>query len=314
MSGSQFAHPFPGILPFNVNLQDGTYSHSKETSRVHIGQPVDEALDVGLAAYQGAPIKAFEIVGSALDPAAQVTNKVLTAKSLLAPLSNEEVKVVRCLGLNYSDHAAEAKLPKPDFPILFYKPVTALIGPLAPIIIPTVAQPPKEHLPDYEVELVIVIGKAAKNVSEADALDYVLGYTGANDVSFRKHQMAVSQWGFSKGFDNTNPFGPCLVSSSLIPDPQHIPLKTIVNRQLLQDGNTAEQIFGVRKTVSFLSQGTTLEPGTIILTGTPKGVGFVKSPPVYLKHGDKMNIWLGNGIGSLYNDVEEEGSNQQSRL
>ncbi|KAG6897619.1 hypothetical protein C0992_013059 [Termitomyces sp. T32_za158] len=281
---------------------------ANETSRIHIGQPVDEALDVGLAAYQRKPIKAFEIAGSALDPAAQVTTKVLTVRSLLTPLSREEVKLVRCLGLNYSDHADEARLQKPNFPVLFYKPVTSLIGPLAPVIIPKVAQPPKDHLPDYEVELVIVIGKAAKNVSEADALDYVLAYSGANDVSFRKHQMAVSQWGFSKSFDNTNPFGPCLVSSRLIPDPQRLELKTTVNGNLLQNGNTAEQIFGVRQTVAFLSQGTTLEPGTIILTGTPKGVGFVKSPPLHLKHGDKMSVWLSHGIGTLCNDVEEETS------
>ncbi|KAF8204590.1 hypothetical protein BJ912DRAFT_938795 [Pholiota molesta] len=277
-----------------------------ETSRVHVGQPVDASLDVGLAAYQGKPIKAFEIVGSALDPAAQVTKKVLTVSKLLAPLSNEEIKVVRCLGLNYSDHAAEAKMAKPAFPILFYKPVTSLIGPLATVVIPRVAQPPKEHLPDYEVELVIVIGKAAKDVSEADALDYVLGYTCANDVSFRKHQLAVSQWGFSKGFDNTNPLGPCLVSNNIITDPQQILLKTVVNGVTLQDGTTAEQIFTVRQTVAFLSQGTTLEPGTIILTGTPKGVGFVKSPPQYLKDGDRMSVWLGNGIGTLVNDVKEE--------
>ncbi|KAG6916480.1 hypothetical protein DXG01_006674 [Tephrocybe rancida] len=270
---------------------------ASETSRVHIGQPVDEVLDVGLAAYHGAPIKAFEIVGSALDPAAQVTTTVLTVKVLLTPLSREEVKL------------EEAHLPKPDFPVLFFKPVTSLIGPLAPVTIPKVAQPPQVHLPDYEVELVIVIGKAAKNVSEADALDYVLAYSGANDVSFRKHQMAVSQWGFSKGFDNTNPFGPCLVASRLIPDPQQVQLRTVVNGKILQDGITA-----VRQTVAFLSQGTTLEPGAIILTGTPKGVGFVKSPPVYLKGGDKMSVWLSNGIGSLYNDVHEEGSGPRSKL
>ncbi|KAG5654224.1 hypothetical protein H0H81_005911 [Sphagnurus paluster] len=278
---------------------------ANETARVHIGQPVDPALDVGLAAHQGKVIKAYEITGSVLDPTAQVTKKVLTVKSLLTPLSGEQVKVVRCLGLNYSDHAAEANLPKPAFPILFYKPITALIGPLAPIVIPKVAQPPKEHLPDYEVELVIVIGKAAKNVSEADALDY---------VSFRKHQMAVSQWNFSKGFDNTNPFGPCLVSSSLIGDPQQIPLKCTVNGKVLQDGNTAEQIFNVRQTVSFLSQGTTLQPGSIILTGTPKGVGFVRKPPVYLQGGDKINVWLGSGIGSLFNDVQEEKDTPLSKL
>jgi len=182
------------------------------------------------------------------------------------------------------------------------------------VIIPRVAQPPKEHLPDYEVELVIVIGKAAKNVSVADALDYVIAYTGANDVSFRKHQLAVSQWNFSKGFDNTNPFGPCLVSSGVIPDPQQISLKCTVNGQVLQDGNTRDQIFNIRQTVAFLSQGTTLEPGSVILTGTPKGVGFVKKPPLYLKDGDKMSVWLGNGIGTLVNDVYEEKASAQARL
>ncbi|KAL1761192.1 hypothetical protein FB107DRAFT_255479 [Schizophyllum commune] len=277
-----------------------------ETARVHIGEPVDASLDVGLAAHKGATIRAREIVGSALDPAAEVSNRVLTVKTLLTPLSREQVKLVRCLGLNYKDHAAEAKMALPAFPVLFYKPVTSLIGPNAPVIIPTAACPPKDNLSDYEVELVIVIGKTCKDVKAADALDYVLAYSGANDVSFRKHQLAVSQWGFSKSFDNTNPFGPCLVSAKAISDPQNVPLKTVLNGETVQDGTTRDQIFGVRETIAHLSQGTTLEAGTIILTGTPKGVGFVKSPPVYLKHGDKMSVWVGGGIGSLYNDVVEE--------
>ncbi|KAL9713039.1 hypothetical protein Ac2012v2_004280 [Leucoagaricus gongylophorus] len=285
-----------------------------ETKRVHIGQPVNPNIDVGVAAANRQPIKAYEIIGSALDISAQVTNQVLTVDTLLSPLSNDQIKVVRCLGLNYSDHAAEAKLAKPAFPVLFYKPLTSLIGPLATVTIPKVAQPPKEHLPDYEVELVIVIGKTVKDVSEAEALDYVLGYTGANDVSFRKHQMAVSQWGFSKGFDNTNPLGPCLVSNNLIPDPQTVKLKLTLNGNVVQDGTTADQIFNVRQTVSFLSQGTTLEPGSIILTGTPKGVGFVRHPPLYLKHGDKMTVWLGGGIGTLLNDVKEEQTLPLSHL
>ncbi|THH16922.1 hypothetical protein EW146_g3793 [Bondarzewia mesenterica] len=278
-----------------------------ETSQVHIGEPVSPTLDVGLAISQRIPVKAYEIVGSALNPDSQVSSKVLTVKELLAPLSRDQIKVVRCLGLNYADHAAEANLPKPNAPVLFYKPVTAIIGPNAPVIIPRVAQPVDKNLPDYEVELTIVIGKPAKDVSEADALDYILGYTAANDVSFRFHQMNVSQWGFSKGFDNTSPIGPCLVSAAAIPDPQSIALKTVVNGQTLQDGTTADQIFTVRQTVSFLSSGTTLEPGTIIMTGTPKGVGFVKKPPLYLKHGDKMQLYMGEGIGSLINPVVEEG-------
>ncbi|KAF7309057.1 Fumarylacetoacetate hydrolase [Mycena kentingensis (nom. inval.)] len=244
---------------------------AEETRRVHIGEPVDGTMDVGLASAKGKVIQAKEIVGSALDPGAQVTERVLTVKELLTPLSRNEIKYVRCLGLNYSDHAKEGNLPPPEFPVLFVKPVTALIGPNAPVTIPRAAQPVEQHLPDYEVEFVIVIGKPAKDVSEDEALDYVLAYSGANDVSFRKHQMAVSQWTFSKGFDDTNPFGPCLVSAAAIPDPQTVPLKCIVNGETMQDGNTADQIFSVRQTVAFLSQGTTLEPGSIILTGTPKG-------------------------------------------
>ncbi|KAJ6532261.1 hypothetical protein DFH09DRAFT_1044220 [Mycena vulgaris] len=278
-----------------------------ETAQVHIGQPIDATLDVGLAAYRGDVIKAHEIVGSALDPASRVSSTVLTVKQLLSPLARQEVKYVRCLGLNYADHAAEANLPAPPFPVLFVKPVSSLIGPGATVVIPKAAQPPKEHLPDYEVELVIVIGKPAKDVAEADALDYVLGYTGANDVSFRKHQMAVSQWGFSKGFDNTNPLGPCLVSATAIPDPQALPLTCTLNNTVVQDGHTSDQIFNVRQTIAFLSQGTTLEPGSVILTGTPKGVGFVKQPPLFLKHGDRMSVWVGGGIGTLVNDVQEEG-------
>ncbi|KAI0316115.1 fumarylacetoacetate hydrolase [Amylostereum chailletii] len=278
-----------------------------ETSQVHIGEPVDTALDIGLAIKQKYPVKAYEIIGSPLDPAAQVSANVLTVKQLLPPLPREQINVVRCLGLNYADHAAEANLTKPNAPVLFYKPARSITGFGAPIIIPKVAQPVADHLPDYEVELTVVIGKPARDVSESDALDYVLAYTGANDVSFRFHQMYVSQWGFSKSFDNTNPIGPCLVSAAAIPDPQQVALKTTVNGNILQDGNTADQIFNVRQTIAFLSQGTTLEPGSIIMTGTPKGVGFVKKPPLYLKHGDNVEVWVGSGIGTLVNPVLEEG-------
>ncbi|KAI0774654.1 hypothetical protein BD413DRAFT_603294 [Trametes elegans] len=285
-----------------------------ETAQVHIGEPVDPKLDVGLAVHQKKTVKAYEIIGSALDPHAQVTRNVLTVKDLLAPLSREQVGLVRCLGLNYADHAAEANLAKPAYPVLFYKPVTSLIGPEVPVTIPKHVQPVEKHLPDYEVELTIVIGKPAKNVSEADALDYVLAYTAGNDISFRYHQMAVSQWNFSKGFDNTTPIGPTLVAAHAVPDPQKLRLKTVVNGKTVQDGTTADQIFNVRQTIAFLSQGTTLLPGSIIMTGTPKGVGFVKKPPVYLKNGDDMNVWLDAGVGTLVNPVVEERGNEKAKL
>ncbi|KAI5124871.1 hypothetical protein M0805_007303 [Coniferiporia weirii] len=278
-----------------------------ETSMVHIGEPVEADLDIGLAYHTKKTIQAREIIGSALDPNAQVSNTVLTVKELLAPLARDEVKLVRCLGLNYSDHAAEAGMAKPSAPILFYKPKTSLIGPEAIIMVPKAAQPVNKHLPDYEVELTVVIGKPAKDVSEADALDYILGYTVGNDTSFRFHQLSVSQWGFSKGFDNSTPFGPCLVAAKTVPDPQTLPLRTFVNGDKLQDGTTADQIFSVRQTIAWLSQGTTLEPGSIIMTGTPKGVGFVKKPPIFLKHGDDVRVWIGGNMGTLINTVVEEG-------
>jgi len=278
-----------------------------ETGQVHIGEPVDAKLDVGAAYRLNNSIKAYEILGSTLDPSAQLTRNVLTVKDLLAPLSREQMGIVRCLGLNFSDHAAEAKMPKPKYPILFYKPATAITGPETPINIPKVTQPAEQHLPDYEVELTIVIGKAAKNVSEADALDYVLAYTGANDTSFRYHQLAVSQWGFSKGFDDCTPIGPCLVAAHAIRDPQKLGLKCTVNGQTMQDGTSADMIFNVKQTIAHLSQGTTLLPGSIIMTGTPKGVGFVRKPPVYLKNGDDVSVWVGGGIGTLMNPVVEEG-------
>lgn len=283
-----------------------------ETSKIHIGQPIDPRLDVGLAVANNKRVLAHEILGSPFDPAAQLTKNILSVKTLLSPLSREQIGLARCLGLNYADHAAEANMKKPNAPILFYKPPTAITGPNAPITIPRAAQPVSKHIPDYEVELTVVIGKAAKDVSEKEALDYVLGYTAGNDVSFRFHQMNVSQWDFSKGFDNTAPIGPCLVAASAIPDPQNLSLKAVVNGQVLQDGTTADQIFNVRQTIASLSQGTTLQPGSIILTGTPKGVGFVRKPPLYLKNGDIVQVWIGGGIGTLINPVVEEGQPSMS--
>lgn len=279
-----------------------------EDGAVHFGQPVDDAVDVGLAYIaRDPPLKAYEIAGDALDPAARVSDRVLTVKKLLAPLSREQVGLVRCLGLNYRDHAAEAKMQAPPNPVLFYKPVQALIGPCDTILVPKACQPVDFHLPDFEAELTIVIGKPCKNVSEDEALDYVLGYTLGNDMSFRYHQMAVSQWSFSKGFDDATPWGPCIVRATEIPDPQTLALKTVVNGETMQDGNTSDQIFTVRNTVAFLSQGTTLPPGSIIMTGTPKGVGFVRKPPVFLKHGDEVRQYMGGGVGTIVNTIAEEG-------
>ena len=160
---------------------------------------------------------------------------------------------------------------------------------------------------DYECELAVVIEKSAKNVERHQAFDYVLGYTCANDVSARRWQKegGGKQWCRGKSFDTFCPLGPCLVTPDEIPDPNTLKIKTMLNDKIMQDSTTADMIFDVPALISFLSEGTTLLPGTVILTGTPQGVGFARNPPVFLKKGDKVTIEI-EGIGALVNSVSEE--------
>jgi len=214
---------------------------------------------------------------------------------------------VICVGLNYRKHAAEAGLPEPAFPVVFYKNPSVVIGPGDDIVIPTVASDP--HEVDYECELAVVIGsRPVRNVSKADALDYVLGYTAANDVSARRWQgpKGGTQWSRSKSFDTFCPLGPALLLAHSDVDPDNLAIATRLNGVTVQESNTADMIFDVSSIVSFLSQSTTLLPGTVILTGTPEGVGFTREPPVFLKPGDVVEVEL-EGVGILSNSVVEEG-------
>lgn len=197
-----------------------------------------------------------------------VTDQIAEVQFLLAPLAREVVRTVRCLGLNYEQHAKESGMQLPKYPVLFYKPVTALTGPYDSI---PVAAPAQEVAGlDYECELVAIIGKEAHDVPESEALDYVLGYAVGNDVSHREWQLkrGGGQWSLGKGFDGWAPFGPGIVSSKLIKDPQALKISTKLNGKTVQDSSTRDMIFGVAKTIAFLSQGTTLLPGDMIFTGT----------------------------------------------
>ncbi|KAI1208994.1 uncharacterized protein F4807DRAFT_428377 [Annulohypoxylon truncatum] len=233
----------------------------------------------------------------------EVTDQVADVRLLLAPLALEDVKTVRCLGLNYALHAKEAGLPLPKYPVLFFKPVTSLSGPTDPIPVHPIAQ--EEEGLDYECELVVIIGKEARDVSEADALDYVLGYAIGNDVSHRDWQVARGggQWSLGKGFDGWAPYGPGIVTSNLIKDPQTLKISTRLNGQTVQESNTADQIFNVRQTISFLSRGHTLLPGDLIWTGTPSGVGMGRTPKLWMKDGDVVEVELEN-VGVVTNKVE----------
>ncbi|KAI1811866.1 fumarylacetoacetate hydrolase [Poronia punctata] len=232
----------------------------------------------------------------------EVTDHVADIRLLLAPLALEDVKTVRCLGLNYALHAKESGLPIPKYPVLFYKPATSLSGPTDPI--PVHKQAQESPGLDYECELVIVIGKACADVSEAEALDYVLGYAIGNDVSHRDWQLerGGGQWSLGKGFDGWAPYGPGIISADLIKDPQKLRIQTRLNGQTVQDSNTADMIFNVRQTIAFLSKGTTLLPGDLIFTGTPSGVGMGRKPQVWMKDGDVVEVEL-EGVGVCTNKV-----------
>lgn len=216
---------------------------------------------------------------------------------LLAPVPRPP-KVI-CLGLNYRDHAAESGMPVPQEPILFSKYATAVIGPEAPVRLP-----PTSQEVDYEAELVFVIGKGGRALSEADALSHVAGYTCGNDVSARDYQLrrGGGQWMVGKTFDTFAPTGPALVTPDEIGDPHQLGIRCLVNGETLQNGNTNQLIFSVPQTVAYLSHVFTLEPGDVIFTGTPPGVGFARKPTVFLKPGDVVEIQI-DKIGVLRNPV-----------
>lgn len=222
--------------------------------------------------------------------------------TLLAPVVPVNIF---CIGLNYREHAKESNCPIPKNPVVFMKPTTALNGPTSPIHVPACCDPAGEV--DYECELAVVVGKQAKNVPVAKALEHVLGYCAANDVSARNWQAngGGGQWIRGKGFDTFCPLGPVMVMTDEIPDPQTLGIKTILNGQVVQNHTTADMIFSVAELVSFLSQSTTLLPGTLILTGTPQGIGGARKPPLWLKPGDEVIVEL-DKVGRLVNPVIAE--------
>jgi 2-keto-4-pentenoate hydratase/2-oxohepta-3-ene-1,7-dioic acid hydratase in catechol pathway len=204
-----------------------------------------------------------------------------------------------CLGLNYRDHAAESGVPIPKDPVLFSKYPTALIGHREAIVLPPVSREV-----DYEAELVVVIGRRGRNIAVAAGMDYVAGYSIGHDVSARDWQLKKDgkQWMAGKTFDTFAPMGPVLVTADEIPDPHMLPIRLRLNGEVMQNSNTREMIFPVGFVVSYLSQIFTLEPGDLIFTGTPPGVGMARTPPVYLKAGDVAEVEI-DGLGVLRNPV-----------
>jgi len=260
---------------------------------------VDPAQQVRWAA-QRPDGSVWEIDGD-LFGAFSVTERPAAVAKLLAPVAPSNIL---CIGLNYRRHAEESKAPIPRYPVLFMKATNAVQHPGEPILLPRFLRSDEV---DYECELAVVIGRTCRNVSRDRALDYVLGYTCANDVSARDWQLqhGGSQWCRGKTFDTFAPLGPCLVTPEDIPDPNALAIRLSINGQTLQDGHTSDMIFSVASLIEFLSASTTLLPGTVILTGTPHGVGFARKPPRWLRPGDRVTVEI-ERIGSLTNPVEEE--------
>jgi 2-keto-4-pentenoate hydratase/2-oxohepta-3-ene-1,7-dioic acid hydratase in catechol pathway len=211
---------------------------------------------------------------------------------------------ILCIGLNYRKHAEETGAKIPEDPVLFMKTPSALQNPGGPIQIPAALA---SHEVDYEAELAVVMGRTCKNVPRAKALDYVYGYTCANDVSARDWQKkrGGSQWCRGKTFDTFAPLGPCLVTADEIPNPNRLILRSLVNGEVRQESSTSDMIFDVPTLIEFLSGSTTLRAGTVILTGTPHGVGMAFDPPKWLQPGDEVTVEV-EGIGRLTNPVERE--------
>lgn len=223
-------------------------------------------------------------------------------KRMLAPIVPTNILA---LGLNYRRHADETKISHPDIPVLFIKATSSVIGPDEPVLLPKVGP----EMVDYEAELAVIIAKKVKNISVKDAMNCILGYTCANDISARDWQIEKQkkQWARGKSFDTFCPLGPCIVTSDELDKPQKLRIRTILNNRVLQDSSTEDMIFSVPEIISHLSQSMTLLPGTVLLTGTPEGVGFTRQPPVFLRDGDMITIEI-EKIGQLTNPVKQEES------
>jgi len=280
---------------------------NKQLYRVGVLISESEILDLtpatgkaDLTAAEVLPV--FDLDGISYDTAAALVNdpnwehRIDRQQVTLAAPIPRPGKII-CIGLNYRDHAAESGMEIPNSPVIFSKFSSCAIGPAATIVIP-----PGSSKLDYEAELAFIVGRKARNVTRERALDYVFGYTNFNDVSARDFQFADGQWQRGKSCETFAPMGEYIRTADEIADPQDLSIKLRLNGETMQDSNTCQMIFGVAELVEFLSRHITLEPGDVVATGTPPGVGFARKPPVYLKDGDVVEVEIA-GLGVLSNPV-----------
>jgi 2-keto-4-pentenoate hydratase/2-oxohepta-3-ene-1,7-dioic acid hydratase in catechol pathway len=240
----------------------------------------------------------LSLITAGTPPSAMGPAYPLSTVTLLAPIPRPPKLI--CVGLNYRDHAREAGLEIPTIPTIFNKFTNVVIGPGEPIILPRAST-----RPDYEAEFAFVMGPGGRHIPASRAMDYVFGYTILNDVSARDYQFGTSQWLMGKTFDTFAPMGPWIVTRDEIADPHNLDLSLEIGGEVLQSSNTRELVFGIPALVEFISSVVTLEPGDVVATGTPAGVGFARKPPRYLQAGDEVVIRI-DGIGELRNPVAGE--------
>ncbi|KAL2140212.1 hypothetical protein VTI28DRAFT_4098 [Corynascus sepedonium] len=270
-----------------------------EAGNTYFGEPSTSPWDEALA--QGR-LEATAFTGQ--DPFHLTpSSKILKVKDVLPLLTANDVPIIKCVGLNYIKHIQEGGRKPPPYPSIFIKPRTSVASYIEDIPIPKLAQ---DDQLDYEGELCIVVGKTGKDIPRSEALEYIAGFVVGNDVSARKWQRdpsfagGVPQWCFSKGFDNFAPLGAVLVSPKVVGNAGNLRLQTFVNNELRQDTNTSDLLFNTEDIVAFVSQGTTLEAGTVIMTGTPAGVAMGMKEPKWLKDGDIVEVKI-EELGSVKN-------------
>ncbi len=273
----------------------------------------DEVIDIG-AAVPDAPASMKDLIRAGREFESGLRVRLAEAAAPRLPLSQcrlappiADASKFICLGLNYADHAKEGGFALPEYPALFLRAPSSLIGPGQPMLVPSCS----ERL-DYEAELVIVIGKRCRHVSEDAALDVVFGYTAFNDGSIRDYQRRTAQWTAGKNFDATGALGPWIVTADAVPPgASGLGIRTRLNGQTMQDSTTDRMIFPVARTIAILSEIMTLEPGDLIATGTPEGVGHARTPPVWMRPGDEVTVEI-DGIGALTNPVAAEAPAAQA--
>jgi 2-keto-4-pentenoate hydratase/2-oxohepta-3-ene-1,7-dioic acid hydratase in catechol pathway len=285
-----------------------SYQDSNKNKRVGLLRAKDSSEFIDLAATDASlPTTLLEIIsnGHAMSHIASLANKPAAVIQSIQgvnfiPLVDRPGKII-CLGLNYADHAAEGGHARPEYPAFFMRGPSSLAAHLQPLIRPKVSDKF-----DYEAELAFVVGKTARHLTAANALEHVAGYSAFNDGSLRDYQRKSTQWTIGKNFDTTGGFGPWLVTpDELPPAADGLRIQSRLNGQIMQDANTKNFLWGIVETLVLITECMTLEPGDVVITGTPAGVGYARKPPVFMKAGDTIEIDI-EGVGVLSNPIADE--------